>query len=116
MVEFEKSSAVTFPVFTVCPAYPVAYNNTMLYNFGIAGRNKYRQGSWGHKHSVDEHDIFKIVTHDIEDIIKTVEMRFASREPNVAFNEETLKEPIAPLFRVFLMVVSYYSFLLYQLP
>ena len=90
-VEFEKSSAVIFPVFTVCPAYPVAYNNTKLYNFGIAGRNRYRQGIWGHEHAVDEHEIFKHVTHDIEDIIKTVEMRFSNREPNIVFNKENMK-------------------------
>ena len=58
-------------MFIVCPAYPVAYNTTTkLRNFGIQSREEYRGGRWSYNSSVDEKDIFKKVTHEVDDVIE----------------------------------------------
>ena len=79
-VTFEKSSENTFPAFTVCPAYHVAYNISQLKKFGITSREQYKALEWGNRlnSTFNEHETFKKVTHDIQDIIKSIEIRFTN--------------------------------------
>ena len=84
-VTFEKSTELPFPVLIVCPAYLVAYNTTKLRYFGIQSREEYRSGEWGQNSTIDQRDIFKQVTHEVDDIIENIVIRFTNTQPNREF-------------------------------
>ena len=90
-VTFEKSTELPFPVFIVCPAYPVAYNITKLRHHGIQSREEYRRGKWANNSNANEREIFKQVTHEIEDVLENILIRFANRQPNKEFRNNMMK-------------------------
>ena len=90
-VTFEKSTELPFPVFIVCPAYSVAYNNTKLRYYGIQSREQYRGGEWANDSTANEREIFKQVTHEVDDILENILIRFANRQPNKEFKNNNMK-------------------------
>ena len=62
----------------ICPSYEVAYNESKLEKYGLIRRNYRSEGIFyptNEKHkSMDLHDVFDDVTHDIEDVL--FEIRF----------------------------------------
>ena len=92
-VKFVKNTEINFPVFIVCPAYPVAYKGNMLNKFGIGSSDDYRKGNWkgNGNSSLNEKEIFDEVTHDIEDIFERIVIRFDDMQPNKDFSGQDLK-------------------------
>ena len=91
-VTFEKSTELPFPVLIVCPAYSVGYNITKLRYYGIHSREEYRGGKWTNNFIVNEREIFKQVTYEIDDILENILIRFSNRQPNKEFKSNNMKD------------------------
>jgi len=60
------------PVFVVCPTSSTSYNITNLNKLGINDASDYRRGNWYGNSSLDGKSIFKLVTHELSDLVKSM--------------------------------------------
>ena len=60
------------PVFVVCPSSSSSYKLRNLKKLGIKDASDYRQGNWYGNSSMDGKRIFKYVTHELFDLIKSM--------------------------------------------
>ena len=85
-----SSFKTILPAIIICPGYHSAFRDDILNKHGIRDRFDYKKSDlYGNDSLVNERDLFNLITHNRDDIVKTMKVKLKSGKniSNIKFLE-----------------------------